>query len=99
MTPSENRLKKSHDPVGKLGEKVMTPSENQPKIVMILYEIWAKNQLYQVNFGQKSHDPVTKPVEKSHEPVVKPVKRSHDPVVKLVEKSHEPIVNLSEKKS
>ena len=32
-----------------------------------------------MNFGQKSHDPVTKPVEKSHDPVVKLTGKSHDP--------------------
>ena len=47
---------------------------------MTPYEIQAKNQLYQVNFGQKSHDPVTKPVEKNHDPVEKPAKKIRDPM-------------------
>ena len=75
----------------------MTPSANQLKESMTPYGIWAKNQLYQVNFGQKSHDPVAKPIEKSHDPVVKPTKKSHDPVVKPTEKSHDPVVKPGEK--
>ena len=53
MTPSENRQK-----------EVMNPTENRPKKVRTPYEIREKNQVYQVNFGQKSLDPVTKLVEK-----------------------------------
>ena len=72
-------------------KKVMTRWENRPKKIMTPFEIHSKNPLYQVNFGQKSLDPVTKPVEKRHEPVVKQTEKSHDPVVKPVEKSHDPV--------
>ena len=58
---------------------------------MTLYEIRAKNQLYQVSFGQKSHDPVVKLGEKSHDPIETPAEKSHDPIVKLGEKSHDPV--------
>ena len=58
---------------------------------MTPYEIRAKNQLYQVNFDQKSHDPVTKPIKKSLDPVEKLTKKSPDPMAKPVEKSHDTV--------
>ena len=59
----------------------MTPSENQLKKLMTSMKSGGKNQLYQVNFGQKSHDRVTKPIEKSDDPVVKLTEKSHDSVI------------------
>ena len=46
MTLVGKPTEKSHDPVGIPAKKVMT-----------LYEIREETQLYQVNFGQKNHNP------------------------------------------
>ena len=81
----------------------MTSLENLQNKVMTPCKMRAKNLLYQVNFGQKSHDPVTKPVEKSQDPFVKlskkvmmtpsenRPKKSHDPVGKSAKQSPDPV--------